>query len=544
MNTGIVNYLKAYPDAGRKENIFLPDNVTPNSRQRRKIVGSLFNPHIIWQPDIHISENEIETFIMDVARKLVTSADRETIEKAFRELIAKVSGNLLTLKYRPIFEKLKCDRHLTGILAYFTRGSLYRRDEVQELDVLVFLKKYPDAYNFQFDAQDFLEIIRLFNPPGKRKIYEAYLQTFMKLLYGKQYEYLMQINLIKREAGQIYREKARKLQEQIQTLSITGITESEAKEILNATEIQGSPYKGRILTLPDLERNRLQPRYKITFKGFETTYFSSPYQITQGRIAVIAYMKKVGKYIPGSFYQSNSHGIWRRLESYIMMEGRIVSYGAGEKRGVTNLPLVFQKALAEISNNSNLIIKLNDEESDFIFAGVAFSTLSLLSRSSTTIDPEIKAKQPEKLDGNFYSENDRLIPPEEVVFRDLHQAPDFSKPLTQWDALNKIYGKITYKAFFSVDDRFIYTFCKDEAGRVWVGAIENQSPITDDGPREIWVDGGCLATPAYEYLGREGNYGNLELRVGNYIDMYKNYLSKVPIIVLYEESPGNIKNTI
>jgi hypothetical protein len=366
----------------------------------------------------------------------------------------------------------------------------------------------------------------------------------MKLLYGKQYEYLMQINLIKREAEQFYREKARKLQEQIQTLSITGITESEAKEILNAAEIQGSPYKGRILTLPDLERNRLQPRYKVTFNGFETAYFSSPYQITQGRIAVVAYMKKDGKYIPGSFYQSNSHGIWRRLESYIMMEGRIVSYGAGEKRGITNLPLVFQRALAEISNSSNPIIKHNDEESEFIFAGVSHSTLSLLSRNSTSTEPEIKAKPPERLDGHFYSEHDRLIPPEEVDFHDLRQAPNFSKPVTQWEAVNKTYGKITYKAFLSVDDRFIYTFCKDQAGRVWVGAIENQSPITAEGPREIWVDGGCLATPAYEYLGREGNYGNLELRVGNYIDMYKNYLSKVRIIFLYEESPGILKNTI
>lgn len=550
MNTEFINYLKGYPGAAHSENIFLPEDVTPDPRQRRKIVGSLFNPHIIWQPDTHISENEMETFIMDVARKLVTSADKQSIEKAFRGLIAKVSGNILTLKYRPIFEKLKRDRHLTGILAYFTRGSLYRRDEVQELDVLVFLKKYPDPYNFQYDAQEFLDIIHLFNPPGKRKIYEKNLQTFMKLLYGKQYEYLMQINLIKREAGQVYHEKAKKLREQLRTLSITEATETEAKEILRAAEIQGSPYKGRILTLPDLEMNGLEPKYKMSFKEFAPVYFSFPYHIAQGRVAVVAYLEKDGQYVPGSYYQSNSHGIWRRLDGYTMMEGKIVSYGAGEKRGITNLPLVFQKALAEITGNPSLIIKLTADESDFIFAGVASSTLSLLSRNSTAVEPkrerepererqpEIKEKQPEKLDGNFYGENGSLIPPGEVDFYDRRQAPDFSKPMTHWEAVNKAYGKITYKAFLSGDDRFIYTFCNDETGRAWIGAIENHSAICPTGPRETWVDGGCLATPAYEYLGREGNYGNPELRIGNYIDMFENYLSKVRIIALYAKNPG------
>ncbi|MDQ1353425.1 MAG: hypothetical protein QG657_3731 [Acidobacteriota bacterium] len=537
MNTEIANYFKRFSSATRKENIFLPEDVTPDPRQRRKIVGSLFNPHIIWQPDTHISENEIETFIMDVARKLVTSADKQSIEKDFQELVAKVRGNILTLKCFPIFEKIRRDKHLTGILAYFTRGSLYRRDEVQELDVLVFLKKYPDPYGFQYEAQDFLDIIHLFNPPGKRKIYEKNLQTFMKLLYGKQYEYLMQINLIKREAGQIYSEKAKQLHEQIKTVSIAEIKETEGKEILKAAEIQGSPYKGRMLTLSDLAQNGLQPRYIMSFKGFAPAYFSSPYHIAQGRVAVIAYLKKDGQYIPGSFYQSNSHGIWRRLENYVMMEGRIVSYGAGEKRGAANLPLVFQKALAEITNNPNLIINLDHEESDFIFAGVAHSTLSLLSRNSTAAESEIKEKQPEKLDGNIYNENDRLIAPEEVDFHDRRQAPDFSKQVIHWEAVNKLYGKTTYKAFLSGDDRFVYTFCKDERDRAWIGCIENHSAICADGPRETWVDGGCLATPAYEYLGREGNYGNPELRIGNYIDMFKNYLSKVRIIALYANNP-------
>jgi len=67
----------------------------------------------------------------------------------------------------------------------------------------------------------------------------------------------------------------------------------------------------------------------------------------------------------------------------------------------------------------------------------------------------------------------------------------------------------------------------DEKNRTWLASIENHSQIRPTGVRGIWVDGGDLTTPAYEYDIKAGVYGNVRLRWGNYIDMSKNYLSKI-----------------
>lgn len=527
MSNGYVKDSIRYPVDFSGDNLFLPHGITLNPRQRRKIIGSFSNPELMWARDVSIPEKDMDAFVKDVAGKLVTITAKQTIEKRFRELISKIGGNILKLKCFPMFEKMKNDKHLTGILAYFTRGSLYRRDEAQAFDILEFLRKYPDPYAFQYAAKDFLDMIGLFNPPEKRNIYETSMQTFMTLIYGKQFEYLMQINLIKREAREVYLKKSNQFKEDLETLSIGTVDETEAKEILKDTVVQGSLFKGMSLTPGILEMNGLQPKYKMSMRGFEMATFSPAYNIGQGRVAVVAYMKKDGKYIPRSYYFSNSHAIWRCLDGYTLLEGKIVSYGSGEKRGGTNLPLVFQKALAEITKNPEAIVTLeNQENSEFIFAGTTYSTLSLAAEKSTAENNE---NVPQKLRGNFYreSEESERISPEEMKFYDPQQVPDPSKSITGWESRNNAYGKITYEALLSRDDQLIYIFCRDETGRVWLGSIENHSMIRTTGLKQTWVDGGDLTTPAYEYIEKAGKYGDANLRWGNYIDMFKNYLSKI-----------------
>ncbi len=504
------------------ENLFLPGGVSSNPRQLRKIVGCFRNPKLISERDVNISEKELDTFFLEVARKEIT--EKKTIEKDFQNLISRIRGNILKIKLFPMFEIIRADKHLTGILAYFTHGSLYRRDEIRAVDILEFLIKFPNPYAFQFEANDFLDIIEIFNSPDKRKEYEESMRTFMELLYGKQFEYLMQINLIRRKAKQDYLKKSFK--EMFETFSVRLINKKNAKEILNRLEVHGSPFNDEILTPGILEKNGLQPKYKMSVYGAEMAYFSSVYNIGLGRIAVVAYIKKDGNYIPRSYYLSNSHAIWRYLEEYISIEGKIVSYGTGNKRDSTNLPLVFQKSLSSIAKDGVLII--DSRYRDLIFAGTSPNALFEIAKKSTyTLEVE---SMPQKLYGNFYQENGKRTPPEELKFYDYNQAPDFSKFITGWDSGNKTYGKITYEAFLSKDNQFIYTFCKDKIGRAWVGSIENHSKIQSTGLRETWVDGGDLTTPAYEYTEKAGNYGNNDLRFGDYIDMSKNYLSKILII--------------
>ena len=530
MSNGYVKDAIRYPVDFSGDNLFLPQGITLNPRQRRKIIGSFANPDLMWARDVSIPEKDMDAFVKEVAGKLLTITAKQTIEKKFRELISNISGNILKLKCFPMFEKMKNDKHLTGILAYFTRDSLYRREEVQPIDILEFLRKYPDPCTFQYDAKDFLDMIGLFNPPEKRNIYETSMQTFMTLLYGKQFEYLMQINLIKREAREVYLKKLYQYKEDLETLSIGLLDDTEAKEILKETVVQGSPFKGLSLTPEILAVNGLQPKYKMSMRGFEMAYFSAAYNIGQGRLAVMNYMKKDGKYIPRSYYFSNSHAIWRYLDGYTLLEGKIVSYGSGEKRGSTNLPLVFQKALAEVTRDPEAIVTLENQEiNEFIFAGTTRSTLCLAAENSTTETAEHNETVPQKLRGNFYRENedDERIPAKEMKFYDPQQVPDSSKLITGWESRNNLYGKITYEAFLSRDDQLIYIFCRDETGRVWLAGIENHTMIRPTGLKQTWVDGGDLTTPAYEYIEKAGKYGNPDLRWGNYIDMFKNYLSKV-----------------
>ena len=75
--------------------------------------------------------------------------------------------------------------------------------------------------------------------------------------------------------------------------------------------------------------------------------------------------------------------------------------------------------------------------------------------------------------------------------------------------------------------------CQDSQKRVWVGGVEVAGQIGTTGLKPEWVDVDCLATPAYEYESQSDSWGNQALRKNPYIDMYANYISKIPLIRKY-----------
>jgi hypothetical protein len=328
---------------------------------------------------------------------------------------------------------------------------------------------------------------------------------------------------------QIYLKNLNKFKEELETLAVEIVTEEEAEDVLDRTIVQGSPFKGQLLTPKILRSSKLQPKYRMWITGSERALFSAAYNIGYGRIAAVAYIKNKKNYIAASYYLSNSHGIWRCLDGYFMVENKIISYGTKGRQDSMNLALVFQKALAEITNNGTPVIDIPYYHSDFIFTGTTYNALLQINTrdKNTKTQQEKVPDMPQKLSGNFYADRGKRIPPEAIKFYNHNQAPDFSKPITSWEAANKIYGKIVYEALLSGNGQFIYTFCRDEKNRTWLAGIENHSQIQPTGVRGIWVDGGDLTTPAYEYDIKAGVYGNTRLRWGNYIDMSKNYLSKI-----------------
>jgi len=330
-------------------------------------------------------------------------------------------------------------------------------------------------------------------------------------------------------AKQIYLNNFKRYKEELETLVVEMIDEEKADEVINRTFVQGSPFKGQLLTPEILKKSNLQPKYRMSISGMERALFSPAYNIGHGRIAVAAYVKKEEKYIAASYYLSNSHGIWRCLDGYFMVENKIISYGTKGRQDSMNLALVFQKALSEITKNGTPIMNIHHYPCEFIFTGTTYNALLQLSSryKKTKTQQKNSPDLPQKLSGNFYAGRGKRIPPEAIKFYNHNQAPDFSKIITCWEAANKVYGKIVYEAFLSGNGQFIYTFCRDEKNRTWLAGIENHSKIQPTGTRGIWVDGGDLTTPAYEYDIKAGVYGNAQLRWGSYIDMSKNYLSKI-----------------
>jgi hypothetical protein len=122
-----------------------------------------------------------------------------------------------------------------------------------------------------------------------------------------------------------------------------------------------------------------------------------------------------------------------------------------------------------------------------------------------------------------------LIPPE--------KQPLFTRgPIAQWKTKNALYGNVDCEIFTSLDESLRYQFCRDSLGRGWIANIENTSAVTGVGVRKVWVDGGDLVTTAFEYSTQSRAYGNPKISKRKYVDMYTNYLSKVPLIRSYMKS--------
>ena len=142
-----------------------------------------------------------------------------------------------------------------------------------------------------------------------------------------------------------------------------------------------------------------------------------------------------------------------------------------------------------------------------------------------------------ELGGNFYGPKDSKIPPEQLVFNNPGEAPNFARAVTSWKQKTNLYGDIDVEVFNSNNGQFAYMICRDSGGRVWIGNVEQiQSPITSQGIRRDWIKGGDLTTPAYEYLEQTGRYGNVNNSKEGYVDMWENYLKHIPVIKAYENA--------
>lgn len=131
-------------------------------------------------------------------------------------------------------------------------------------------------------------------------------------------------------------------------------------------------------------------------------------------------------------------------------------------------------------------------------------------------------------DSTEITSNTKIAP--EAVQINAAEGPNFAKKvMSYFTKMNKV-GLAQAEAFEAKDQQAIWLMCHDARERAWVGGKEIKSPITSTGLRQRWTKLGDLATPLYEYGSQTGGYGDATDTDGKYQCMWKNYLSRVPLI--------------
>jgi hypothetical protein len=303
------------------------------------------------------------------------------------------------------------------------------------------------------------------------------------------------------------------------------------------TDYQGHK---RMLT-PELLRSAgLYPVREIEV-GSANIAFSKPYEAGDGRLAVVAYVKGGGQdYTARTYYRSNSTGLWRYLPSYRPDgSGGINHFNKGFGEESITVPSEVQQVLAKMSGPGGEILQISNP--DFYFAGTAKSVDQISAEQADITYVREVGKDPKKLPGEVGEGpgGDERLNPEQINVEEAFR-PDFSKIKARWQQTSEVYGtpdgqpgNITIELFESNNGEMRYMFCHDQLGRVWIGAVETTGDVGSTGLRRNWVDGGDLTTPASEYSQQAGSYGNENLRRGNYVDMWENYNSKIPLIQEY-----------
>jgi len=529
--------------------------IEPNEYQQNKIIAALSSQSsqkfdIIFGEAVEISDEQREKFLQKLSGEEIKEEDIKKLILNIRPPIQEEKDPDNPIK---LFGKVSNHEHyhqMTSFLAELAIGDFNRGRELNPTNLAELLQRYPDPITFEKATQKILKEIGSKISLEKYNEFKKSLEELNLILYGKRAEYYNQIKLLQKEARENVKDEnqtkktqytksnnktieIRKKQEKIQyrDIQIEKINNDESNKILEKTKIHGDSFMGEFLTTEILKEEKLGPKYK-TKLGNYTIWLSSAYELGSGRIAVVSYIEKDGEITAYSYYRSDSQGIWRFLPDYTIKEnGKIKWVGKGYGEESVTLPIELQKTLSTITKEK-IKPKRNPE---FIFAGTA----KRFGREFKGYYNEVESS-PKKLNGNFYPKYNEKISPEQMVLTD-NESPDFSKLITSWEQETALYGKIVIEVFPSKDGRLEYMFCRDSSGKIWIGGIQDNSKIQSTGLRETWISGGNLTTPAFEYEDLAGNFGNDKEKIGPYVDMFKNYLSRVPVIREYIESKKTSK---
>ena len=271
----------------------------------------------------------------------------------------------------------------------------------------------------------------------------------------------------------------------------------------------------------------LVPAFILSGKGERTFAFSRFFKGRKGRIVCIGYGKEDnGSFVARTFYLSNSHGVFKYLPRYrANEEGEAGWFDKGFGEQSVSLAYSLQRSLSRLCELEGSTIEIDKPMKVFAITAREMAQSSKSTYSNFVIEEPRVVLGLEGADESGFEK----IPPESITIPD-GKYPNFDNVLGSWMQENDLYGRIKLTSFFSQDGSLIYTFASDVRGRGWVANIEPKDVTTSMGIHPSHVVAKSLMTPAFEYSSEADGYGDPSIEKGDYIDMYTNYLSRVPVI--------------
>jgi hypothetical protein len=435
--------------------------------------------------------------------------------------------------FEVILRQLETSEHYDLIYKLIMEALNYKLDNapLDKNDILVLLAKFPDIRQLQSKVWPF----HLKNRGAN--VLDA-LKDINRIVYG----YSEPEKTIEMQIEVPVPEKSDDLNEKETNMySVMAVSEKEAREIMSRVEIHGDPYHDQVLTPEILSAQGLEPKIKVHI-GEQTLWFcSTPYNLKHGRVAVVAYVESGNTVTARSYYRSNSSGLWRYLPKYLQSENSIAWYDKGFGEESITLPVELQKVLADVSQSESL--ELKDIDPYLVFAGTARCS-NRFDLHTDPIKPMVATYMhvvdPNSIPIPFPSGVPAFgkIPPEKLELSpsaDPKILPNFKRAVLKWKQPTSLYGEIEVEVYESQDKSFRYMFCMDQKGRAWLGGIDVPESINSVGLHESWVRGGDLTTPAYEYHSQAKGYANYDDQKDVYVDVFQNYVSKIPLIKEYLE---------
>lgn len=504
------------------------------NRQQRKIIAGLLTKdydNAILEHDTEISADLEESFLDQLATGEISRDDE-------KDFLLRIGDPIHTegVGRDGIYDSLMETPHEKWILAFMSGYDASNWQRVDSVDVAKFTHDYPTPIDFEEKAQYFLNGVKEQVPEDQYGVYEQAMDNFQRKVFGKRYEYWVQMQDLNERAM----ERTGIATEELNEADELHVISKEMKEALvDAAKIDGDTYLygGREyqLTPEVLDKCNLGPKYEVRMEGAQIC-LSDTFKIDKGgRLGAIAYIPTQEGVKVRSYYKSNSQGVWRYLPDYVTDGNKMTWYGKGMNEESTMLPLKLQESLAHIQEQGPA--DTGNVSPSYLLGGTTYRYNSKEEYRDRVFGGRMK--------GDFYKEvsdspaidfgalrQNVKQSPEAITVNSL-TSPDFTKQTASFETTSSLAGEMVMEGYQSNDGNFEWSFCRDKDGRAWVGGLEVVSPITSTGLRAQWASAGDIATPLYEYRGQAAGYGDEGDAVGNYQGMWKNYLSKMPLIQDY-----------